>query len=120
MSLPRLIPAHPSSGQATRAPFGHCAHTPSHPRIPKNGMLHPQTITTPAAMTSTPELIGPELIASLVAASHEFDVSGKDPERNCWLAVHRHVHGVLPSEYDIREVPEELYMAVLAQRRHNA
>jgi hypothetical protein len=72
---------------------------------------------TPAAMTSTPELIGPELIASLVAASHEFDVSGKDPERNCWLAVHRHVHGVLPSEYDIREVPEALYLMVLAQRR---
>ena len=75
---------------------------------------------TTATMTSTPELIGPELIAALVAASHEFDASGKDAERNCWLAVHRHVHGVLPSEYDIREVPEELYLAVLAQRRNNA
>jgi hypothetical protein len=27
------------------------------------------------------------------------------------------VHGVLPSEYDIREVPEDLYLAVLAARR---
>jgi hypothetical protein len=33
------------------------------------------------------------------------------------LAVHRHEHGVLPSEYDIRDVPEALYLAVLAERR---
>ncbi len=57
------------------------------------------------------------LIARLAAQSREFDATGRDPERNCWLAVHRHVHGVLPSEYDIREVPEELYLAVLAARR---
>jgi hypothetical protein len=57
------------------------------------------------------------LVAELARASLEFDASGSDPERNCWMAVHRHVHGVLPSEYDIREVPEELYLAVLACRR---
>lgn len=33
------------------------------------------------------------------------------------MVVHRHVHGVLPSEYDIRDVPEPLYLAVLAERR---
>ena len=58
-----------------------------------------------------------ELVAQLAAASRRFDGTGADPERNCWLAVHQHVHGVLPSEYDIREVPEDLYLAVLAQRR---
>ena len=57
------------------------------------------------------------LVQTLVAASHEFDDTGKDPERNCWMAVHRHIHGVLPSEYDIREVDEELYLAVLAARK---
>ncbi len=57
------------------------------------------------------------LLERLATESREFDATGKDPERNCWLAVHRHVHGVLPSEYDIREVPEELYLAVLAERR---
>jgi len=31
--------------------------------------------------------------------------------------VHRHVHGVLPSEYDIREIDEDLYLAVLEQRK---
>jgi hypothetical protein len=59
----------------------------------------------------------PTLVQRLAEASHDFDATGADPERNCWLAVHRHVHGVLPSEYDIREVPEELYLAVLAVRR---
>ena len=57
------------------------------------------------------------LIEQLAAESREFDGTGRDPERNCWLAVHRYVHGVLPSEYYIREVPEELYLAVLAVRR---
>ncbi len=57
------------------------------------------------------------LLAQLEEASREFDATGADPERNCWLAVHRHVHGVLPSEYDIREVPEDLYLAVLHRRK---
>jgi hypothetical protein len=57
------------------------------------------------------------LVHQLARASREFDQTGPDPERNCWMAVHRHVHGVLPSEYDIREVPEALYLAVLAHRK---
>jgi hypothetical protein len=59
----------------------------------------------------------PTLVQQLAQASCEFDTTGADPERNCWMAVHRHVHGVLPSEYDIREVPEDLYLEVLAARR---
>lgn len=59
----------------------------------------------------------PDLVETLAQASREFDATARDPERNCWMAVHRHVHGVLPSEYDIREVPEDLYLAVLAARR---
>ena len=57
------------------------------------------------------------LVNQLALASREFDATGRDLERNCWMAVHRNVHGVLPSEYDIREVPEALYLAVLAARR---
>jgi hypothetical protein len=60
---------------------------------------------------------GKELIQNLAEASMAFDGTGKDLERNCWMVVHQHVHGVLPSEYDIREVPEELYLAVLAARQ---
>ncbi len=57
------------------------------------------------------------LVAELARQSLALDGSGTEPERDCWRAVHRHVHGMLPSEYDIREVPEELYLAVLAARR---
>ena len=57
------------------------------------------------------------LVLQLAEASREFDATGADPERNCWLAVHRHVHGVLPSEYDIRDIDEELYLAVLERRK---
>jgi hypothetical protein len=58
-----------------------------------------------------------QLVRQLAEASREFDATGADPERNCWLAVHRHVHGVLPSEYDIREIDEDLYLAVLECRK---
>ena len=34
-------------------------------------------------------------------------------EKFCWMAVHEHKHGVLPSEYDIREIDEELYLKLL-------
>ena len=57
------------------------------------------------------------LIEQLAEESRQFDGTGADPERNCWLVVHRYQHGVLPSEYDIREIPEDLYLAVLAARR---
>ncbi|MFM7268255.1 MAG: hypothetical protein ACKOZT_06675 [Cyanobium sp.] len=59
----------------------------------------------------------PALVAALAAASRGFDATGADAERNCWMAVHAHIHGQPPSEYDIREVPEDLYLAVLQQRR---
>jgi hypothetical protein len=58
----------------------------------------------------------PQLVRQLAEASRAFDGSGADPERNCWMVVHRHVHGFLPVEYDIREIPEDLYIAVLQSR----
>jgi hypothetical protein len=59
------------------------------------------------------------LVIALAEASRQFDGTGADPERNCWMAVHQHLHGVLPSEYDIREIDEALYLAVLAYRRRD-
>tara|TARA_Y100001968_G_scaffold91173_1_gene82009 strand:+ start:97 stop:291 length:195 start_codon:yes stop_codon:yes gene_type:complete len=44
------------------------------------------------------------------------DLSGKSKkelERTCWMIVHEHKHGVMPSEYDIREIDEDLYLVVL-------
>ena len=34
-------------------------------------------------------------------------------EKFCWMAAHEHKHGVLPSEYDIREIDESLYLILL-------
>ncbi len=57
------------------------------------------------------------LVNQLAEESFSFDATSRDPERNCWLVVHRHAHGVLPSEYDIREIDEALLEAVLACRK---
>ena len=45
-----------------------------------------------------------KLLRRLAEESFAFDGTASDPERNCWLVVHRHIHGVLPSEYD-NELP---------------
>ena len=34
-------------------------------------------------------------------------------EKFCWMAAHEYKHGVLPSEYDIREIDEDLYLELL-------
>jgi len=39
--------------------------------------------------------------------------SKKELERICWMIVHEHKHGAFPTEYDIREIDEELYLNVL-------
>jgi len=39
--------------------------------------------------------------------------SKEEIEKFCWMAVHEYKHGVLPSEYDIREIDEDLYLQLL-------
>ncbi len=41
----------------------------------------------------------------------------KEMERYSWIVVHEHLHGFMPSEYDIREIDEALYLAVLEYAR---
>ena len=43
--------------------------------------------------------------------------AGGELERSRWMVVHEHHHGMKPSEYDIREIDEELYPAVLNAAR---
>ena len=43
--------------------------------------------------------------------------AGGELERSCWMVVHEHHHGVKPTEYDIREIDEDLYTAVLERTR---
>ena len=40
-------------------------------------------------------------------------------ERSCWMVVHEHHHGVMPSEYDVREIDEHLYLKVLEISRES-
>ena len=56
------------------------------------------------------------LIKSLIAKVEEYPRFSKgELEKFCWMAVHEHKHGVLPSEYDIREIDEELYLKLLQE-----
>ena len=43
----------------------------------------------------------------------------RELEKFCWMAAHEHKHGVLPSEYDIREIDEDLYLELLQEFKSN-
>ena len=40
-------------------------------------------------------------------------------EKFCWMAVHEYKHCVLPSEYYIREIDEDLYLQLLQEFKPN-
>jgi hypothetical protein len=101
------------------------------PPVPQPSLSQPESGSNPQPLEGNRSAVshGPvpqgggnqadSLVIALAEASRQFDGTGADPERNCWMAVHQHLHGVLPSEYDIREIDEELYLAVLAYRRRD-
>ena len=67
-------------------------------------------------MTDYPE----SLIKALLIKVKEYPrFSKREIERFCWMAVHEYKHGVLPSEYDIREIDEELYLQLLQEFKSN-
>ena len=59
--------------------------------------------------------------------SQRYDLKGTDTsvdlekeiEKVCWRASHEDKHGVLPSEYDIREIEEDLYLQLLQEFKSN-
>ena len=51
------------------------------------------------------------LLTNKVKSYHNF--SENELEKFCWMAVHEHKHGMLPSEYDLREIDETLYLKLL-------
>ena len=56
------------------------------------------------------------LIQALLIKVKEYPrFSTGEIEKFCWMAVHEHKHGVLPSEYDIREIDEDLYLELLQE-----
>ena len=60
------------------------------------------------------------LIKSLIKIVQEYPRFSKEEiEKFCWMAVHEYKHGVLPSEYDIREIDEKLYLELLDELKLN-
>ena len=56
------------------------------------------------------------LIKSLVKVVQKYPRFSKEElEKFCWMAVHEYKHGVLPSEYDIWEIDEDLYLELLQE-----
>ena len=45
--------------------------------------------------------------------------SSSEIEKFCWMAAHEYKHGVLPTEYDIREIDEDLYLQLLNEFKLN-
>ena len=62
------------------------------------------------------EVYPQSLIEALLIKVKEYPRFSKgELEKFCWMAVHEHKHGVLPSEYDIREIDEDLYLQLLQE-----
>jgi len=60
------------------------------------------------------------LIKALIEKVKEYPrFSTGEIEKFCWMAVHEYKHGVLPSEYDIREIDEDLYLKLLQEFKSN-
>ena len=53
-------------------------------------------------------------------AIEAIEMNGFNPnevEKYCWMTVHKYRHGVLPVEYDIRDIDEDLYLNVLSNAK---
>jgi hypothetical protein len=56
------------------------------------------------------------LIKSLIEKVKAYPRFSKEEiEKFCWMVAHEYKHGVLPSEYDIREIDENLYLKLLQE-----
>ena len=53
-----------------------------------------------------------------VKAYPRFAINAK--EKFCWMAADEFKHGVLPSEYDIRDIDEDLYLQLLQKFKKNS
>ena len=54
------------------------------------------------------------LAAKVINLSND---SSQEIDRNSWMVLHEYHHGVMPSEYDIREIDEDLYLAILKRAK---
>ena len=75
-------------------------------------MISPEQSIPPAGSLARQRLVE-------TLASQTISIAGKtgDLERQSWVQLHIHIHGMAPVEYDIRHVPEDVYLEVLAKVR---
>ena len=60
------------------------------------------------------DLMNADVVSAVISQARQLSSeAGGELERCCWMVVHEHHHGVKPTEYDIREIDEQLYLAVL-------
>ena len=60
------------------------------------------------------------LIKKLFIQVKEYPRFSRQEIEKFWcMAAHEHKHGVLPSEYDIREIDEDLYLQLLQEFKSN-
>jgi len=56
------------------------------------------------------------LIENLCTKVRDYpNFSTNEIDKFCWMAAHEYKHGILPSEYDIREIDEDLYLLLLKE-----
>lgn len=77
-----------------------------------HAVVHPEQSIPPMGTSERQQLVD-ALASQVISAVGETG----DLERQSWVQLHIHIHGVAPLEYDIRHVPEELYLEVLAKAR---
>ena len=63
-------------------------------------------------MSNYPDLLIKELCLK-VKNYPRFSI--EEIDKFCWMAAHEYKHGILPSEYDIREIDEDLYLLLLKE-----
>ncbi len=56
---------------------------------------------------------GNPLVEKLADKVLALNVKPDEFDRHCWAIVHAHLHGFVPVEYDIRDIDEDLFLAVL-------
>jgi len=60
------------------------------------------------------------LIKSLIKKVKEYPRFSKgEIEKFCWMAVHEHINVVLPYDYALREIDEDLYLELLRELKSN-
>lgn len=80
--------------------------------VSDHAMVNPEQSIPPVGTPARQQLVD-SLASQVISAVGETG----NLERQSWVQLHTHIHGVEPLEYDVRHIPEALYLEVLAKAR---